>query len=170
MPHAISFQLWNVCENADIIIGGINLVNEEQPYWSSGFWLFKSDTEIQAVLCRIVTISFANSHWLWISNYILATSEEFWLHCKNISMLAYHFQCQQRKEIRWVFPIRRIKCLLISSDCILKGLSWTKPGGNVERAEQFQATLLLIASNMPQRFYCVSPSTQPHWCNFNNHS
>lgn len=46
MLYAINSQLWNVGEIVDISIGGINLVNEEHSYWSSGFWLFKSDTGI----------------------------------------------------------------------------------------------------------------------------
>lgn len=124
MPCAINSQFWNVCKSVDIIIGRINLVNEEHPYWSSEFWLFKSDTGIQAVFCRIM-ISLANSHWLWISNNILARSEKIWLHLKNISVLVCDFQCQQGKEILWVSLSHRIKGLFISSDLYfeLVGLS-----------------------------------------------
>lgn len=96
VPHAINHQLWNVCEGIDIIIEGINLVNEEHPYWSSGLWLFKSNTGILAVFCRIITISLANSHWVWINNNILKTSEEFLLHFKKYPCVC-NFQCQESK-------------------------------------------------------------------------
>lgn len=57
----------------------------------------------------------------------------------------------------------RIKGLFISSDCILDWLSQTKPeGGKTDRVELFQATRLLITSNMPQIFFYVSLASQPH--------
>lgn len=107
MPHAINHQLWNVCEGIDVIIGGINLVYEEQPYWSSGLWLFKSNTGIQAVFCRVITISLVNRHWVWINNNILKTSEEFLLHFKKYPFVC-NFQCQESKYCKdfWYIELR----------------------------------------------------------------
>lgn len=160
MPYAINSQFWNVCKSADIIIGGINLVNEEYPYWSSGFWLFKSDTGIQAVFCRIM-ISLANSHRLWISNNILARSEKIWLHLKSISVLVCNFQCQQGKEILYLRYIE-LKAYLSVVICILNWLDWAKlERGNAGRIEPFQATL--SAAYSPQNTPDILLYPSLHW-------
>lgn len=153
-----------MCEIVDIIIGGINLVNEEHPYWNSGFWLFRSDTGIQAVFCRIIMISFTKYHQLWISNNILA-SEKFWLHFLNFYVLPVcNFPCQERKEIFWISLIHRIKVSFVSSDLYyeLVGLSKDQRRKH-RRMEHSQATLPAAhISNMLQRFSHASPSTQLH--------
>lgn len=144
MPYAINSQFWNVCKSVDIIIGGINLVNEEHPYWSSGFWLFKSDTGIQAVFCRIM-ISLANSHRLWISNNILARSEKIWLHLKSISVsLCWFviFKANRGKKYCEYLLYIELKAYLSVAICILNRLDWAKlERGNAGRIEPFQATL-----------------------------
>lgn len=110
-------------------------------------------------------ISLANSHWLWISNNILARSEKSWLHLKNTSVLVCDFQCQQGKR-NIVSLSHRLKGLFISSDLYfeLVGLSNVrKKKCRQNRTNLFKPHCLwLKAPRTPQIFYYVPASTQPY--------